>query len=130
MDETPPAITDPARIRALAHPIRLELIDFLHRVGEATATECAEHIGESVASCSFHLRQLEKYGYIERAERRGREKPWRASQGRLDMRPSPDVPGSLHAVAELGGLNVLRQAERVRDFLAQAHRETDEWMQA
>ena len=62
-------------------PTRLELLDFLHEAGEATATECSRRLGESVASCSFHLRMLGKYGYIEPAERRGREKPWRVPHG-------------------------------------------------
>src|SRR5690606_30942861 len=63
-----PRLDDPARLRALAHPIRLRLIEELGDLGEATATDCARRVGESVASCSFHLRQLEKYGYVERAE--------------------------------------------------------------
>lgn len=123
-------ITDPARIRALTHPVRLELLDYLRDVEEATATQCADHIGESVASCSFHLRTLEKHGYIERGERRGREKPWRAVAGGWDMRPQPELPGSLAAVTELAALNVVREGERVHQYLACAHREPDEWLQA
>lgn len=123
-------ITDPERIRALAHPVRLELLDYLRDVAQATATECAAHIGESVASCSFHLRMLEKYGYLERAERRGREKPWRALPGGWDVRPSPDVPESLPAAVEVGALFMVRETERVHRFLATARREPPEWIQA
>ena len=123
-------VTDPERIRALTHPVRLELLDFLGDVDQATATECAHQIGESVASCSFHLRMLEKYGYLERAERRGREKPWRAVGGGWDMRPSPDMPGSLPAVAELAALHLVREGERFHRFLAQTDREPEEWIQA
>lgn len=124
--------SDPERIRALAHPLRLELLDFLKGIGEATATECATHVGDSVASCSFHLRMLEKYGYIERAEPRGREKPWRvvARNATFDARPDSSVPGSMHAVQELVSLTVTRESERVRHFLAQADAEPDEWIQA
>lgn len=122
-------ISEPERIRALAHPLRLELLDYLREVPEATATECAERTGESVASCSFHLRTLAKYGYIEPAERRGREKPWRlARRGTHDMRPSTEVPGSLAAVVDLGSVWVVREAERVRRFLIDAHRESAEWI--
>jgi DNA-binding transcriptional ArsR family regulator len=123
-------IHDPERIRALAHPTRLELLDFLHERGEATATECSRRLGESVASCSFHLRMLGKYGYIEPAARRGREKPWRVAHGLRDIRPSPEVTGSLSAVTELAGLVVLHQGERLRRFLAGAHGEDDSWIQA
>lgn len=123
-------ITDPARIRALAHPLRLELLEFLGDVGEATATECAEHLGESAASCSYHLHMLAKYGFVEPAERRGREKPWRNAQQGFDMRPDPDHPESGRALQETAVFALERQAERLRTFFAQAHREPDEWIQA
>jgi predicted ArsR family transcriptional regulator len=123
-------VTDPERIRAMAHPTRLELLDFLTDVEVATATECAAHIGESVASCSFHLRMLEKYGYVERAPQRGREKPWRKVSSGWDMRPAPDQPGSRTAVAELAALQLSRQSERLHRFLAQIEREAEDWVQA
>lgn len=126
----PGRITDPERIRALAHPLRLELLDHLGDVAEATATECAQHLGESVASCSFHLRMLEKYGFIERAGRRGREKPWRVLSDRIDARPDPDVPGSVTAVRELASLSVSREAERISRFLARIDEEAPEWVEA
>ncbi|HLS40670.1 MAG TPA: helix-turn-helix domain-containing protein [Ornithinicoccus sp.] len=126
----PGRITDPERIRALAHPLRLELLDYLGDVPEATATECAERTGESVASCSFHLRMLEKYGFIERAEPRGREKPWRVVSNRIDARPDPDVPGSLTAVREQASVNVAGAAERINRFLARADEEPPEWVRA
>ena len=95
-------ISDPARIRALAHPLRLELLDHLRDAGEATATECAAQVGESVASCSFHLRMLAKYGFLERAERRGKEKPWRIAReaANLNSRPDPDVPSLLRLASD------------------------------
>lgn len=124
------SIHDPARIRALSHPLRLELMDLLHELGEATATECAAEVGESVASCSFHLRQLAKYGFVEPADRRGRERPWRPVQQRLDLRPDAEVAGSVHAVAEIASLEVLRQGERARAYFARLHREPDAWVQA
>lgn len=123
-------ISDPERIRALAHPTRLELLDHLSEVGEATATQCAEAVGESVASCSFHLRMLAKYGYVEPAGRRGREKPWRLVAGDRDLRPAPEVSGSLRAVTEVATLTVLRESERLQRFLAAADAEPDEWLQA
>jgi DNA-binding transcriptional ArsR family regulator len=126
----PRQVTDPERIRAMAHPTRLELLDFLNDVEVATATECAAHIGESVASCSFHLRMLEKYGYVERAPQRGREKPWRKVSSGWDMRPAPEQPGSRTAVAELAGLQLTRQSERLHRFLRQLDREAEDWVQA
>jgi DNA-binding transcriptional ArsR family regulator len=124
-------VSNPERIRALAHPVRLALLDHLDRAGEATATQCAEAVGESVASCSFHLHTLAKYGFIEPASPRGRERPWRATaQKGLDVRPRESEPGSRRAVAELAGLQVLRQADRLRDYLATLPSEDEEWVQA
>ena len=120
---TTPTITDPSRIRALAHPLRLELLEFIGDVGEATATQCAEHTGESVANCSFHLRTLAKAGFIDPAPSRGREKPWRAAarSRRLDVDPAD--PASLTAMTELVGLMVGREAERFRSFVADEPRQ-------
>lgn len=124
-------ISNPERIRALAHPIRLALLDYLEQVGEATATQCAAAIGESVASCSFHLHTLAKYDFIEPAPQRGRERPWRSTVATsLDVRPSESVPGSRRAVAELATIQVLRQADRLRAFLATMPSEAEEWVQA
>lgn len=122
---------EPERIRALAHPIRLELLSHLRDVGEATATQCAEHVGESVASCSFHLRILGKYGYIERSEQRGKEKPWRpVPTDHWRMHPALDVPGSLAAVNEMASLSVTHESERLRTYLTHSADETPAWLDA
>lgn len=130
MPDTGPApVSDPERIRALAHPLRLALLDHLDDASEATATECAEALGESVASCSFHLRMLAKYGFIERAPSRGREKPWRAvGRGAFNAAPDENVPGSLHAVRALAELSVQREAQRVAHFLERAEAESQRWL--
>jgi len=71
-------ISDPKALRALAHPLRMRLLELIGREGTATATQCAQECGESVANCSYHLNILAKYDYIEQAEGgQGREKPWR-----------------------------------------------------
>ncbi|GEN80727.1 ArsR/SmtB family transcription factor [Actinotalea fermentans] len=124
---TTPAITDPSRIRALAHPLRLELLDFLGDVGEATATQCAEHTGETVANCSFHLRTLAKAGFIEPAPSRGREKPWRPVTRSRTLDVDPADPTSFIAMSELVGLVVTREADRVRSFMATHPDRPDEW---
>jgi len=73
-------LTDPKALRALAHPIRLALVGLLRQHGQLTATQAGELLGESSASCSFHLRQLAKYGLVEEAGGgQRRERPWRAT---------------------------------------------------
>src|ERR1700684_3469087 len=81
-DRTP----DPKALRALAHPLRWQLIDLIGSEGTATATRCAEVLGESVARCSYHLGMLAKYGDIEEVlARTGGEKPWRLISERQDL---------------------------------------------
>ena len=71
-------ITDARTLRALAHPVRIALIEELVFGGAATATELGERIGETPTTCSFHLRQLAKYGFVEEAGGgKGRARPWR-----------------------------------------------------
>lgn len=75
-------VRDPRELRALAHPVRLDLLERLVTDGPAlTATQAAALVGQSAASCSFHLRQLARYGFVEPAPPpaggRGRERPWR-----------------------------------------------------
>ena len=125
----PLRISDPQRIRALSHPLRLELIDVLGE-GPATATRCAAVTGESVASCSFHLRMLAKYGYIEPAPRSGREKPWQLTSSSQEIRPDASDPDSLRAVEAMASVYVDREVEHIHRWLAQATTESPEWINA
>ena len=82
-------ITDARTLRALAHPIRIALLELLLLQGPQTATEAAEQIGETPTTCSFHLRQLARYGYVEEAGGgRGRARPWRLTQIGLSFAPA------------------------------------------
>src|SRR5580698_10256418 len=60
-------LTDSRTLRALTHRVRIALIEALLLGGAMTATEVGEQIGESSTTCSFHLRQLAKYGFVEEA---------------------------------------------------------------
>ncbi len=79
--ENPVALTDPRAMRALAHPARIKI--WLHLIvrGSGTATECADVAGISPSACSYHLRALAKYGFVEEdldSAADGRQRPWRA----------------------------------------------------
>ena len=84
-------LVDPRAIKALAHPARLTVLDALNDGSELTATECAEAAGVSPSAMSYHLRALEKWGFVERAgnSQDGRERPWRSVPGgwRVDSMP-------------------------------------------
>ena len=74
----PRRIGDAPTLRALAHPIRIALLEALGGREPLNATEAAEIIGESPSACSFHFRMLAKYGLVEDAGGgTGRRRPWR-----------------------------------------------------
>lgn len=87
---SPPPL-EPNALRAIAHPVRMRLLQLVEQAGPATATELAEQVGESPANTSWHLRQLAKYGFIEPAtSASGRERPWRS----VPRPAAPDDSGS------------------------------------
>ena len=112
-------------MRALAHPTRLALLDHLHTVDQATATECGEAVGDSPSSCSYHLRALSKWGFVVEGERGpGRERPWRAAASRIEF-PTDGIE-SVVLRDEL----VARQQQRVRDALRREHEVPPRWRRA
>lgn len=79
-------VSDARTLRALAHPVRVALIEELTVYGAMTATELGERIGETPTTCSFHLRQLAKYGFVEEAGGgKGRARPWRMTSIGMDI---------------------------------------------
>ena len=74
-------VTEVEALRAIAHPLRARLLGALRHEGPATATELAARFGESSGSTSYHLRQLERYGFIveDEDQRSKRERRWRAA---------------------------------------------------
>jgi DNA-binding transcriptional ArsR family regulator len=98
----PRVLTDPRAIRALAHPARLSVLEALSEGTELTATECAQAAGVSPSAMSYHLRALEKWGFVQRAENSGdgRERPWRTVPGgwQVDAMPDPVAATATNAV--------------------------------
>lgn len=109
----PLQLTDPRMMRALAHPARIAIWQFLGLEGPATATECAEVAGLSPSACSYHLRTLARYGFVEEdlaSAADGRQRPWRATVIAYQARWREAVGTSydvLHATPE--ELNTLQQ---------------------
>lgn len=75
---------DAAQLRALAHPLRLQLLQVLHAEGPATASQLGRRLGESSGATSYHLRALHRAGMVEEAEQRNaRERWWQRTPERL-----------------------------------------------
>jgi predicted transcriptional regulator len=125
-------LADPRALRAYAHPVRMRLIGLLRTEGPLTATRAAELLGESSGTCSFHLRQLAKYGLVEEAGGgTGREKPWRATTTSTDW----DVAGggTPEMAAATGLLNAAiaeQYFEQLMHWLEASPGEPAEWRRA
>ncbi|MBO0812615.1 MAG: helix-turn-helix domain-containing protein [Microlunatus sp.] len=77
-----PAPLDAKRLRALAHPLRVRILELLELDGPATATILADRLGVKTGSTSWHLLKLAENGFVEGVPDRGnrRERWWRATQ--------------------------------------------------
>ncbi|MDF9813195.1 helix-turn-helix domain-containing protein [Streptomyces sp. SPB162] len=127
MTERQIQLTDPRALRAYAHPTRMRLTGLLRREGPFTATRAAELTGESVASCSYHLRVLAKFGLVEEAEGgHGRQKPWRATARFTEWPGYSDDP----AVAEAADALTVAVAENYFQKMTRALRTRGELSRA
>jgi predicted ArsR family transcriptional regulator len=124
-------LDDPRALRAYAHPLRLSLIGMLRRNGPMTATQCAAVLEENVPNCSFHLRQLAKYGLAERAPAAdGRERPWQATASSTSWTDDSDDPETRVAADQLNAAILRQYMRRAEAYLAVRGEESVEWRTA
>lgn len=121
--------SDPRVLRALAHPVRLDLLYLLEREGPLTASRAAETLGLSAKLCSYHLGQLGKYGVIEESgDGRGRARPWRIAQMDLNYTHRVDEdPGVTHSADAFAAALLDRDRRVVDSFIRQRHRLPESW---
>ncbi|WP_214403991.1 winged helix-turn-helix domain-containing protein [Pseudonocardia lacus] len=127
-EDLPGRVTDPLALRALSHPLRWRLIELLRLEDSATATRCAEVTGESVASCSYHLGILAKYGFVEPADPgRGREKPWRITVRRLSISTEGLEPEAAMAAETVNEVFLDHEVGRMKEAFRRFDREPEAW---
>ena len=117
MPGNPAELTDPRMMRALAHPARIAIWTHLGLHGPATATECAEIAGLSPSACSYHLRTLARYGFVEEdpdSATDGRERPWRARMLAFSIDDIPGTPAATRVASRLLVENLRAAAEENR----------------
>jgi DNA-binding transcriptional ArsR family regulator len=119
---------DVRAVRALAHPLRLQLLDLLRFEGPSTATLLARRLGESSGATSYHLRQLAHYGFVDEvASHVGKRERWWRYRDRKVTVPEGQVDGmeGRRLLAEL----LSREAHALDRFLV-AGAPSAEWDQA
>jgi DNA-binding transcriptional ArsR family regulator len=125
-------LKDPRELQALAHPVRMAIIELLSISGPLTATELADRLDETPANCSWHLRKLAQHGFVEEAEGgKGRQRPWQVPGlgFRWDEEGSvqPDERRAAQAVSEV---MMARAIDRLRESQERLPSESEEWRKA
>jgi DNA-binding transcriptional ArsR family regulator len=109
------ALTDAKAMRALAHPLRMALLELLAFHETLTATQAGESLGESPANCAFHLRTLAKYGFVrETGGGKGRERPWTLVKRTWTLATEQRDPQTALAAGELSRFWLERWIDRAR----------------
>lgn len=124
-------MTDPAVIRAVAHPTRMAILAFLAD-GPATATECSHAAGESPSSCSYHLRSLAKLGFVEEVPSEDRrERRWRLAIQDMGIPKSAQGSAEVLEASRVWGLQWVAIEQRVlAHYLATQGDEPKVWQKA
>ena len=124
---------DAEALKGLSHPLRVQLFDALSVYGPATASALADRLGESSGATSYHLRQLERHGFVREVEGKGtgRERWWERVPGGVTISATEiDNSPSTRAAPQA----VMRQWEQNRsvllnDFIARGvDALPDEWL--
>jgi DNA-binding transcriptional ArsR family regulator len=112
MSFTSKRVEDLATLKAISHPLRLRLMGALRTAGPATASELGRRLGESSGATSYHLRQLERFGFVgdDAEQPSGRERRWCA------LHDSTQVPTELAALPG-GGMYLDAVKARQQEYL-------------
>jgi hypothetical protein len=100
--------------------------------GDSTATECAEEVGESASSCSYHLRTLARHGFVEEvASGDGRERRWRARVASVDFAAGAEAGEDFQAASALARAAMLELSDQtVRDYVTRERSFSPAWREA
>jgi hypothetical protein len=136
-------ITDVRVIGALAHPVRVQLLGYLLLNGARTATECSVVVDATPSACSYHLRHLERFGLVERADDAGgdevgnrqpdgRERRWRTTATGFSFGGRPSEDGRAMAAARHAQVaaSIDEGVRLARRFLTVADTLSAEWQDA
>lgn len=116
-------------LKALAHPLRVQILDVLSVHGAFTASGLGERLGESSGSTSYHLRQLERHGFVREVEGKGsgRERWWERVPGGIALSPREvtDTPAGREAVTLVMRMWENNRAAQLADFIERGFEEFD-----
>ena len=126
-------LRDPRELSAVAHPVRLGILEQLSLHGPLTATELGERLGETPANCSWHLRKLAEHDFVEEAESvGGRRRPWQVTGIGLSWGDDEEEfsPEERRAGESLGRMLLERWLDRYHASTERAGSESRPWQAA
>ncbi len=120
-------------VRALAHPLRLQLLEALANHGPATASMLARELGESSGATSYHLRALAAAELIveDLDRRKGRERWWKHDEKHrlISTAPAEDEEYAA-AIAQFESVMLQRDEDGLRRYLHARGDFTPEWQES
>ncbi|MGY4645230.1 ArsR/SmtB family transcription factor [Cellulomonas sp. URHB0016] len=125
VDGKPPVFAQrsigPEALKVFAHPLRTAMYNLLGEQGPSTATQLGRLLGESSGQTSYHLRQLEKHGFVEDDPDHpgGRERWWRPVGFSVDGRQMLRDPATAPAARALLQSVVADRAEVLTRWMSQ-----------
>jgi DNA-binding transcriptional ArsR family regulator len=124
---------DLVALRALAHPLRVQILDTLSTYGSFTSSGLAERLGESSGATSYHLRQLEKHGFVREVKGKGtsRERWWERTPGSINVGSDEAMQTAAGRSASTMIFRQMRynQERMLSDFVERGPDElADEWL--
>jgi DNA-binding transcriptional ArsR family regulator len=130
--EIPRRTLNAREVRALAHPLRIRMLELL-RMGPSTATMLAREAGESSGATSYHLRELAKAGFVEEDPERGnaRDRWWKRTTPLFVVSSDPADDAEYEAaLGQLRSVLVQRDQDALSSYFATVADQPDEWQAA
>lgn len=130
-DLAAPRVLDTRALRALGHPLRIELFDLITQYGPQTASTLAAMTGESSGATSYHLRELAKHDLLEEDTSRGtgRERWWRRPPGMVSFGDGEvwSTPAGRAAGEVVMSEFLNRRQQTLLRFMSEKMEHSDEW---
>lgn len=125
-------IRDVRALKAFAHPLRMQIFEYLSDHSAATSATLARELGESTGQTSYHLRQLAKFGFVREVEGKGtaRERWWKHVGMTIASEDAQELARQSPLVQTIAQRNAAERAERVQEFHSRIPHEEPEWVDA
>lgn len=127
-------MTDIDRLRAVHHPVRRRIIDYLHLHGPSQVGAIAQALDQQVGSISHHLRMLQRVGIVEPAPELatdGRTSWWRVLESSMSWSVDDfDSPADRMVALAAQRANVDHELRKLSEWHKAAAKASVEWRRA